>query len=46
MGHILRAFQNGDLEIYDKFKFKADGILYNYSHLSIQNARLDVMYTK
>jgi hypothetical protein len=47
IGHVLRAYQSGDLDTYDQFKLKADGILYNYSLLSIQhNARLDIMYTK
>ena len=47
MGHVLRAYQSGNLGIYDKFNLKAGGTLYNYSQLSIQNnPRLDIMYTK
>ena len=35
------------IPIYDKFKLKTGGNLYNYSQLSIKNnPRLDIMYTK
>jgi hypothetical protein len=47
MGYVLRAYQSGKLDIYDKFKLKTGGNLYNYSQLSIKNnPRLDIMYTK
>ena len=47
IGHVLSAYQSGDLNTYDKFKLKADSSLYNYSILSLQhNPRLDIMYTK
>ena len=47
MGNVLKAYQSGKLDIYDKFKLKTGGNLYNYSQLSIKNnPRLDIMYTK
>jgi hypothetical protein len=47
MGYVLRSYQSGKLKIYDKFKLKTGGNLYNYSQLSIKNnPRLDIMYTK
>ena len=42
-GRMADAITN----IYDKFKLKTGGNLYNYSQLSIKNnPRLDIMYTK
>ena len=47
IGHVLRAYQSGNLEKYDKFKLMAGDNLYNYSQLSIQNnPQLYLMYTK
>ena len=47
MGYVLRAYQSGKLDSYDKFKLKPGGKLYNYSQLSLENnPRLDIMYTK
>ena len=47
MGQILRAYQSGGLGSYNRFKLKADDILYNYSKLSIKNnPRIDVMYSQ
>ena len=47
IGHVLRAYQSGNLEPYNQLKLKSAGNFYNYSQLSFQNkVRLDVMYTK